>query len=194
MPMKLRTCMLALLAPLVMPVWSADDLMTQYFVDQAHEWEQKDRPDLALEIWQKVLLGTPNHPEALRKLRPTTGKNKPPPALDLPPQPVVIKSRPAGEPKASTVQTQTTRPATKALAPKLAKVKTEAVAPAPVSTPTQTPDATSKQTPVTMPEPAIAADQPAHTAIPHPVVLPKLERLKLKPSDTLELSPAARSR
>ncbi len=194
MPIKLRTCMLALLVPLTMPVWSADDLMTGYFVDQAHEWEQKDRPDLALEIWQKILLGDPSHAEALRKLGRTTGKNNPARTSDLPPKPAIIKNRQAVESTPPPVQPDTTRPAAKVLSPKLVKAKTNVAAPAAPAM--QVPEATIKQDPAPVPEGAnvaVESDQPVTTPVVRAVVLPKLERLKLKPSDTLELLPPVRT-
>jgi cellulose synthase operon protein C len=48
--------------------WSIDDLMTRQMVDQAREWTQKGRDDLAAPVWRKMLSVEPGHPEALVKL------------------------------------------------------------------------------------------------------------------------------
>ena len=56
------------LGALTQPSWSADDLMASQLVDQAREWQQKDRDDLAAELWRKLLRANPKHPEALVKL------------------------------------------------------------------------------------------------------------------------------
>lgn len=54
---------------LAQPVKAAtDDLIASEMVDQAREWQQKDRDDLAAEIWRKLLRANPKHPEALIKL------------------------------------------------------------------------------------------------------------------------------
>lgn len=47
---------------------SADDLIASEMVDQAREWQQKDRGDLAAVIWRKLLVVNPDHPEALVQL------------------------------------------------------------------------------------------------------------------------------
>ncbi len=61
--------MLALaLGALPPAAWSADDLMASQWVEQAREWQRKDRDDLAAEIWRKLLRAEPKHPEALVKL------------------------------------------------------------------------------------------------------------------------------
>lgn len=56
------------LAALAQPVWAADDLMSSQLIDQARHWQQKDRDDIATDLWRKVLLTDPKHPEALVKL------------------------------------------------------------------------------------------------------------------------------
>jgi cellulose synthase operon protein C len=56
---------LILLSP---AAWSIDDLMTRQMVDQAREWTQKGRDDLAAPVWRKMLSLEPGHPEALIKL------------------------------------------------------------------------------------------------------------------------------
>jgi len=64
---KMVLLMLALGA-LTQPSWSADDLMASQWVDPAREWQQKDRDDLAADLWRKLLRANPKHPEALVKL------------------------------------------------------------------------------------------------------------------------------
>ena len=56
------------LGALTQPSWSADDLMASQWVDPAREWQQKDRDDLAADLWRKLLRANPKHPEALVKL------------------------------------------------------------------------------------------------------------------------------
>ena len=66
---KMVSFMLALmLGVLPHASWSADDLMASQWVDQAREWQLKDRDDLAAELWRKLLRADPKHPEALVKL------------------------------------------------------------------------------------------------------------------------------
>ena len=48
--------------------WAADDLLSSRMVDEARQWEQKGRADLAAALWRKLLQGSPKHPEALVKL------------------------------------------------------------------------------------------------------------------------------
>jgi outer membrane biosynthesis protein TonB len=45
-----------------------DDLIASELVDQARQWQQKNRDDLAAELWRKLLRANPKHPEALVKL------------------------------------------------------------------------------------------------------------------------------
>lgn len=47
---------------------SADDLIGSELVYQARQWQQKNRDDLAAELWRKLLRANPKHPEALVKL------------------------------------------------------------------------------------------------------------------------------
>lgn len=47
---------------------SADDLIASEMVSKAREWQQKNRDDLAAEIWRKLLRANPLHSEALVKL------------------------------------------------------------------------------------------------------------------------------
>lgn len=56
------------LASLARPVGAADDLMSSQLIDQARHWQQKDRDDIAADLWRKVLRADPKHPEALVKL------------------------------------------------------------------------------------------------------------------------------
>ena len=56
------------LGALAHPARSADDLIGSELVDQAREWQQKNRDDLAADLWRKLLRFNPQHPEALVKL------------------------------------------------------------------------------------------------------------------------------
>lgn len=61
--------LLVLAIGLVVPLARAgDDLMASQLVDQAREWQQKDRDDIAAELWRKLLRADPKHPEALVQL------------------------------------------------------------------------------------------------------------------------------
>jgi tetratricopeptide (TPR) repeat protein len=55
-------------ASLLGPVTAADDLMSTQLADQARHWQQKNRDDLAADLWRKLLLTDPKHSEALVKL------------------------------------------------------------------------------------------------------------------------------
>lgn len=48
--------------------WSADDLITSDLVDQAREWQRKEREDLAANLRRKVFRAEPKHAEALVRL------------------------------------------------------------------------------------------------------------------------------
>lgn len=50
------------------PARAADDLYASQIVEQARQWQQKNRDDLAADVWRKLLLLDPRHPEALVKL------------------------------------------------------------------------------------------------------------------------------
>lgn len=56
------------LASFVPQVWAVDDLISSQLLDQARSWEQKDRNDIAADLWRKLLRTDPGHPEALIKL------------------------------------------------------------------------------------------------------------------------------
>lgn len=56
------------LASFVPHVWAIDDLISSQLQDQARSWEQKDRNDMAADLWRKLLRTDPGHPEALIKL------------------------------------------------------------------------------------------------------------------------------
>lgn len=61
--------LLVLTLGLVVPLARAgDDLMASQLVDQAREWQQKDRDDIAAELWRKLLRANPKHAEALVQL------------------------------------------------------------------------------------------------------------------------------
>ncbi len=55
-------------ASLVQSAYAADDLQSSQLVDQARRWQQKNRDDLAADLWHKLLIVDPKHPEALVKL------------------------------------------------------------------------------------------------------------------------------
>lgn len=48
--------------------WPIDDLMSRQMADQAREWSQKGRDDLAAPVWLRVLSVEPANPEALIRL------------------------------------------------------------------------------------------------------------------------------
>lgn len=66
--MKAVVFFILTLGSLMRPAWSADDLMTSQLVDQARQWQQKDRDDIAAELWRKLLRADPGHGEALVEL------------------------------------------------------------------------------------------------------------------------------
>lgn len=66
--MKAMVLFILALGSFVRPAWPADDLMTSQLVDQARQWQQKDRDDIAAEIWRKLLRTDPSHGEALVEL------------------------------------------------------------------------------------------------------------------------------
>lgn len=68
---KKKAWQLALVLGLVPPVWATDDLLTARLIDEAHHWQEKNRYDLAANVWRKLLLVVPDHPEALAQLRIT---------------------------------------------------------------------------------------------------------------------------
>lgn len=57
-----------LLGALPQWTWAASDLMSSQLADDARQWQQKDRDDLAANLWRKLLRTDPRHPEALVKL------------------------------------------------------------------------------------------------------------------------------
>ncbi|MBC7502308.1 MAG: hypothetical protein H7315_17685, partial [Herminiimonas sp.] len=65
---KKMAWLVPLLLSLAQPTWAADDLLSSQLSDQARTWQQKDRDDLAAELWRKVLRADPKHPEALISL------------------------------------------------------------------------------------------------------------------------------
>lgn len=66
--MKRTLSIFSLLILLSPTIWAADDLMSRQMVDQARNWSQKGRDDLAAPVWRRVLSVEPSHPEALVKL------------------------------------------------------------------------------------------------------------------------------
>lgn len=49
-------------------VWSADDLISSQLVDEARQWQKRDRDDIAADLWRKLLRADPTHPVALAQL------------------------------------------------------------------------------------------------------------------------------
>lgn len=65
---KMAWLTLLALASLVQPAAAGEDLITSQWVDQAHYWQQKNRDDIAADLWRKLLRSDPRHLEALIKL------------------------------------------------------------------------------------------------------------------------------
>jgi hypothetical protein len=87
---KKLTCLALALASLVPTALAAADLETSQMVDQARQWQQKGRDDLAAESWRKLLRFDPKHPEALARLGAMEARTDnlpptppPPPATDV---------------------------------------------------------------------------------------------------------------
>lgn len=53
---------------LALPAHASDDLYASQIVEQARQWQQKNRDDLAADLWRKLLMSDPVHPEALIRL------------------------------------------------------------------------------------------------------------------------------
>ncbi len=96
---KKLTCLTLAWATLVGPALAADDLETSQMVDQARQWQQKRRDDLAAEIWRKVLRFDPKHPEALAKLGAIEARAGNLPAQTPPPPDVAAKQKPSAPAK-----------------------------------------------------------------------------------------------
>ncbi len=64
--MRLVLCMLLLAFHSL--AFSADDLVTSQMVDEARLWQSKGRDDLASNVWRRILVTNPQHPEALINL------------------------------------------------------------------------------------------------------------------------------
>lgn len=93
---KKRTCVTLALATLVAAALAADDLETSQMVDQARQWQQKRRDELAAELWRKVLRFDPKHPEALAKLgamAARAGNLSTPPPSPPPPPPLAVAAQ-----------------------------------------------------------------------------------------------------
>lgn len=56
------------LSVLMFSAQAGDDLVSSQMVDEAREWSQKGRDDLAAQVWRKLLRVETRHPEALVKL------------------------------------------------------------------------------------------------------------------------------
>ena len=64
-----KTAWLALiLTSFLSQVSAADDLLSSQLVDEARQWQEKDRDDMAASVWRKLLRSVPQHPEALVNL------------------------------------------------------------------------------------------------------------------------------
>jgi tetratricopeptide (TPR) repeat protein len=55
-------------ASLVQLTAAGDDLQSVQMVDQARQWQRKNRDDLAADVWRRLLLIDPKHAEAIVKL------------------------------------------------------------------------------------------------------------------------------
>lgn len=66
--MKILVLLVLALGSVVPLARAGDDLMASRLVDQAREWQQKNRDDIAAELWRKLLRADPTHPEALVQL------------------------------------------------------------------------------------------------------------------------------
>jgi hypothetical protein len=72
----------------------AEDLMNSQLADQARQWQEKGRDDLAADLWRKILRADPKHAEARAKLlqieAPKTTEVPKPTAPQLPLVPVPV--------------------------------------------------------------------------------------------------------
>ena len=66
--LRASASVLLVLAAWALPVQAAEDLMSKQLAEQAQRWQQKDRDDLAANIWRKLLTADPDHGEALVNL------------------------------------------------------------------------------------------------------------------------------
>lgn len=188
--MKVRTCNLLLLVTLALPVWSADDLMTSYLVDQAHEWEQKDRPDMALDLWRKILQVSPNHQEALLKLGLTKGQKNSTGKVSLPAQlPAPAKPKPLNSARLTTKTKQPIKVEPPPAPRKVRPVESSAASPKQFSEETISQPLAPHLEPTL---PALNAPQPLDGAAGTPVVIPKQEKLKLKLSNSIDMDSTQR--
>lgn len=62
---QLWTAVLGLLLLQGLGAYAAGDLVGRQLRDEARMWESKDRDDLAAEAWSRLLLGDPQHGEAM---------------------------------------------------------------------------------------------------------------------------------
>lgn len=66
--MKKLAWLVTVALPLTQPSMAADDLITRQMADEARMWQQKDREDLAANIWRRLLITEPRHRQALVQL------------------------------------------------------------------------------------------------------------------------------
>jgi hypothetical protein len=93
---KKWSCLALALVALVVPALAADDLEISQMVDQARQWQQKRRDDLAAELWHKVLRFDPKHTEALARLgaiEARAGNSPAPTPSPSPPAPLAIAAQ-----------------------------------------------------------------------------------------------------
>ena len=67
------------------PVTSSAENTRAILVEKGHALEARGRPDMAIQLWQQILLSDPNNPEALAGLArdlKLVGSDKAPEALD----------------------------------------------------------------------------------------------------------------
>ncbi|NCN96896.1 MAG: hypothetical protein GW928_05450 [Rhodoferax sp.] len=193
--MKANAYFLTFFVMLSVPAWSADDLMMSYMVDQAHEWEQKDRPDMALDLWRKILRHDPNHQEALMKLGLSKRQGASVQKSELPFKPAAPATPKANaairlpiKPKLPTV------PVNVVSSPVLITPKVITPPPSNQVTP---PEETTVKNQAVPPTPHPSGVMPAQPADQHNEkvgIHHKMERLKLKLSDSLILSSPQHSR
>lgn len=53
---------------LAQPAWPVEDLISSQLADEARSWQQKERDDLAADLWRKLLRSNPGHAQALVNL------------------------------------------------------------------------------------------------------------------------------
>ncbi|QDL53095.1 hypothetical protein [Rhodoferax aquaticus] len=79
----------------------AEDLMSSQLADQARQWHEKGRDDLAADLWRKILRADPKHAEAKARLAEIDNPMPAPTAVAIPMQrpPVTETKKPPETPK-----------------------------------------------------------------------------------------------